>query len=110
MGKRGPAPKPTNLRLLHGDRRDRINTSEPLPADGIPVCPKSAPDVVREVWDYTPQPAPHNGTRDPRRPGRPCTPTARPSCSTAKRAARRRGRAAGSSSRVGQCTKTVTDS
>lgn len=25
MGKRGPAPKPTALRVLHGDRKDRIN-------------------------------------------------------------------------------------
>jgi hypothetical protein len=34
MGKRGPRPKPTNLRVLHGDRADRNRTSarsyEPL--------------------------------------------------------------------------------
>jgi hypothetical protein len=29
MGKRGPRPKPTNLRVLHGDRTDRTNRSEP---------------------------------------------------------------------------------
>lgn len=52
MGRRGPAPKPTNLRLLHGDRKDRINISEPLPAEGQPG-PGVASDAVREVWDYT---------------------------------------------------------
>jgi P27 family predicted phage terminase small subunit len=53
MGKRGPQPKPTNLRLLHGDRKDRINSEEPVPSDGLPVCPSYASDEVREVWDYT---------------------------------------------------------
>jgi len=53
MGKRGPAPKPTNLRLLHGDRKSRINDSEPLPNEGLPECPDSVADDVREVWDYT---------------------------------------------------------
>lgn len=52
MGKRGPRPKPTALRLLHGDRSDRINNDEPLPEQGIPECPSSDPEV-REVWEYT---------------------------------------------------------
>jgi P27 family predicted phage terminase small subunit len=52
MGKRGPRPKPTALRVLHGDRRDRINTDEPIPAPGLPQCPSADPDV-RAVWDYT---------------------------------------------------------
>ncbi|KWT61841.1 hypothetical protein ADL21_11185 [Streptomyces albus subsp. albus] len=53
MGKRGPRPKPTALRVLHGDRPDRINTHEPRPATGLPACPDDAADDVREVWDYT---------------------------------------------------------
>ncbi len=53
MGKRGPAPKPTNLRLLHGDRKDRINTAEPIPRDAIPQCPPEAAADVRQVWEYT---------------------------------------------------------
>lgn len=53
MGKRGPAPKPTNLRLLHGDRKDRVNADEPVPRDGLPVCPDGVSDEVRQVWDYT---------------------------------------------------------
>ncbi|WP_394621288.1 phage terminase small subunit P27 family [Lentzea sp. JNUCC 0626] len=53
MGKRGPSPKPTALRLLHGDRADRINTDEPTPRTGLPHCPDDASDEVRQVWDYT---------------------------------------------------------
>jgi P27 family predicted phage terminase small subunit len=53
MGKRGPQPKPTNLRVLHGDRKDRINTEEPVPRDGLPVCPSGVSDEVKQVWDYT---------------------------------------------------------
>ena len=53
MGKRGPAPKPTNLRLLHGDRKSRINDDEPIPAEGLPDCPDIAAYEVREIWDYT---------------------------------------------------------
>ncbi|MEN2423019.1 phage terminase small subunit P27 family [Streptomyces rimosus] len=53
MGKRGPRPKPTALRVLHGERPDRINTDEPRPATGLPDCPDDAADDVREVWDYT---------------------------------------------------------
>ena len=69
MGKRGPAPKPTNLRVLHGDRKDRINTNEPQPAR-VPVSPPDglsedaaavwgalAPDLERAglllLWDVT---------------------------------------------------------
>jgi P27 family predicted phage terminase small subunit len=54
MGKRGPAPKPTALRVLHGERhRDRLNADEPKPAPGLPNCPQDAEPEVREVWDYT---------------------------------------------------------
>jgi P27 family predicted phage terminase small subunit len=52
MGKRGPAPKPTQLRLLHGDQSSRVNKDEPWPADGQPQCPDDASDEVRQVWDY----------------------------------------------------------
>jgi P27 family predicted phage terminase small subunit len=53
MGKRGPRGKPTNLRVLHGDRKDRINTNEPIPDAGVPQPPYVLPDDVQEVWDYT---------------------------------------------------------
>lgn len=53
MRKGGPTPKPTALRLLHGDRKDRINTDEPKPTQGHPECPADASDEVRAIWDYT---------------------------------------------------------
>ena len=34
MGKRGPKGAPTSLRILNGDREDRINRDEPLPGQG----------------------------------------------------------------------------
>ncbi|WP_435969318.1 phage terminase small subunit P27 family [Streptomyces sp. Qhu_M48] len=51
MGKRGPAPKPTALRVLHGDRKDRINTEEPRPAEGDIAPPAWLRDEAVEVWD-----------------------------------------------------------
>jgi P27 family predicted phage terminase small subunit len=53
MGARGPRPKPTQLRVLHGDRKDRINTSAPVAAEGVPECPEDVSEAVREVWEYT---------------------------------------------------------
>lgn len=53
MGKRGPRPTPTNLRVLHGDRADRINFDEPKAPEGLPECPPEIADDVRAVWDYT---------------------------------------------------------
>jgi P27 family predicted phage terminase small subunit len=52
MGKRGPSPKPTQLRLLHGDRPNRINHDEPPAPSGLPECPDDATDEVRQIWDY----------------------------------------------------------
>ncbi|TDQ01260.1 phage terminase small subunit P27 family [Labedaea rhizosphaerae] len=51
MGKRGPAPKPTALRVLHGDRPDRINNDEPLPAEGGITAPDTLSDDARAAWD-----------------------------------------------------------
>lgn len=51
MGKRGPAPKPTALRVLHGDRPDRINADEPLPAEGEMEAPETLSDDARSVWN-----------------------------------------------------------
>lgn len=53
MGKRGPAPKPRALRLLHGDRADRINDYEPVPAAEPLLPPEGITDEVRAVWDFT---------------------------------------------------------
>jgi len=53
MGKRGPAAKPTNLRVLHGDRRDRINTSEPQAREALPEPPERMSAAAAHIWAYT---------------------------------------------------------
>jgi P27 family predicted phage terminase small subunit len=51
MGRRGPAPKPTALRVLHGDRKDRINTGEPHPDEGEITPPDWLSNEALEVWE-----------------------------------------------------------
>ncbi|WP_329545555.1 phage terminase small subunit P27 family [Streptomyces sp. NBC_01356] len=51
MGQRGPAGKPTALRVLHGDRKDRINTDEPQPDAGEILPPDWLSEVALEVWE-----------------------------------------------------------
>ena len=59
MGKRGPAPKPTALRILGGETRpSRINHAEPKPS-GMPRMPVDMPVDAKKVWrrivrDYGP--------------------------------------------------------
>ncbi len=52
MGQRGPQPKPTALRVLHGDEKRRINSDEPQPRPGLPVAPTDMAPAVKAVWDY----------------------------------------------------------
>jgi P27 family predicted phage terminase small subunit len=52
MGKRGPAPTPTNLRLLRGESRpSRINADEPVPGNRQPEPPVDISPEIRAVWD-----------------------------------------------------------
>jgi P27 family predicted phage terminase small subunit len=51
MGKRGPAPAPTALKLIRGDRESRVNRDEPLPAEGQVSAPSWLPAEARGVWD-----------------------------------------------------------
>lgn len=51
MGKRGPAPAPTVLKVLHGARSSRVNLEEPVPASGDVVAPEWLPVRARAVWD-----------------------------------------------------------
>lgn len=51
---RGPTPRPTKLKLLHGEKRpSRLNPAEPQPSSAIPELPDNASDEVREIWDAT---------------------------------------------------------
>jgi P27 family predicted phage terminase small subunit len=52
MGRRGPAPKPTALRALHGEKPYRINQHEPRPAEVLPEPPAELSDAGREIWDH----------------------------------------------------------
>ena len=46
-----PQPrKPTALKVLHGDRKDRINTDEPLPAGEV-VKPSWLTPYASHLWD-----------------------------------------------------------
>jgi P27 family predicted phage terminase small subunit len=50
MGKRGPAPKPTKLRILHGDQPCRINFNEPAARPGTPEPPEELTRGGLKVW------------------------------------------------------------
>jgi P27 family predicted phage terminase small subunit len=51
MGKRGPAPKPTKLKILAGNPGRRpINTHEPQPTRGIPSQPSWLSAEARAEW------------------------------------------------------------
>lgn len=50
MGKRGPRPHPTALRVIAGKK---INDDEPQPETGEPTCPASTNPELYEVWEYT---------------------------------------------------------
>lgn len=50
MGKRGPAPAPTALRLVRGDRKSRINRNEPLPPETDPRPPSWLGRDALAVW------------------------------------------------------------
>lgn len=50
MGERGPAPKPTALRVLEGNRAKRPLRREPKPRLGAPECPKELQGEARAEW------------------------------------------------------------
>jgi P27 family predicted phage terminase small subunit len=50
MGQRGPAGKPTSLRLLHGDRPSRVNLDEPKPRDLPPEPPDWLSNAAAAEW------------------------------------------------------------
>lgn len=51
MGLRGPAPKPTSIRILEGNPgKRRINHNEPKPLDIPPDCPRHLDKVAKREW------------------------------------------------------------
>lgn len=51
MSARGPKPRPTALKLLEGERPDRVNAAEPRALPGRPACPRHLDETAREEWD-----------------------------------------------------------
>ena len=52
MGRRGPAPLPTRIKVLHGETRpSRLNPDEPRPPANAPVMPADLDPVAQAVWD-----------------------------------------------------------
>lgn len=51
MGKRGPAPTPTKLKILAGNPgKRRLPTAEPQPKSGAPAMPKWLPKAGKAEW------------------------------------------------------------
>ncbi len=53
MARPGPAPTPTHLRVVRGDRKDRINTAEPKPKKAKPRCPAWLSKDAQAIWRRT---------------------------------------------------------
>lgn len=55
MGRRGPAPKPTRLRVLEGSNGRNVGhrplpVREPQPAMRMPACPDWLPEEAKQTW------------------------------------------------------------
>lgn len=51
MGKRGPAPKPSKLKLIQGTyRKDRAAANEPQPEASTPTCPTWLHREAKKEW------------------------------------------------------------
>ena len=51
MGRRGPPPTPTHLRMLRGNPGKRpVNKREPQPGKDLPRCPAWLSDEAKKVW------------------------------------------------------------
>lgn len=52
MGRRGPPPKPTALKLIAGNPGRRpLNANEPVPPPGTPEIPADLDERARAVWN-----------------------------------------------------------
>ena len=52
MGRRGPPPEPSSIRLIKGNPSRRpLNPAEPKPKIAAPECPEHLNAVARKQWD-----------------------------------------------------------
>lgn len=52
MGKRGPHPAPTALKVVRGTREDRVNTGEPVPDRAVVEPPGWLAGVALTIWEH----------------------------------------------------------
>ncbi len=51
MGRRGPAPVPTKVKMLRGETRpSRLNLHEPMPSPDVPKMPTDMDAEAKVVW------------------------------------------------------------
>ena len=51
MGRRGPAPTPTKVKILRGETRpSRVNYREPIPSSDVPKMPADMDAEAKVVW------------------------------------------------------------
>ena len=51
MGRRGPAPTPTKVKILRGETRpSRVNYNEPIPSADVPAMPPDMDAEAKAVW------------------------------------------------------------
>ena len=51
MGRRGPAPTPTKVKILRGETRpSRLNRYEPIPPSDVPKMPADMDTEAKVVW------------------------------------------------------------
>jgi P27 family predicted phage terminase small subunit len=51
LGRRGPAPTPTKVKILRGETRpSRLNIHEPIPSSDVPKMPADMDAEAKAVW------------------------------------------------------------
>src|SRR5450759_2043655 len=61
LGRRGPAPMPTELKVLHGERRPcRLNRNAPK-AKNVPVMPEGMSEPAQAIWNRLTRDYAHTG-------------------------------------------------
>ena len=62
MGRRGPAPTPTKVKILRGETRpSRVNYNEPIPSADVPAMPPDMDAEAKAVWQRVTASLAHTG-------------------------------------------------